>query len=188
MTSIVLIGPRCTGKTKTGERLAKIRHVPFVDADKAFEENYRQTIKDFVKELGWPAFREAETSTLGQITSAYSDRDIILAPGGGAVAHDQGEEYRRQNVNMLRRFGEVIYILPTPTLPLCSEILVKRMNKDAKSSGQRPSLTGTANQYEDMLKTLEKRHEMYMNAAHQVVYTGEDNPSQTARKINGLVR
>jgi shikimate kinase len=71
MSSIILVGPRCTGKTEKGEILAEIRHVPFVDADKVFEKRYSNTIKKFVEELGWKEFRRCETDTLFRIFQNY---------------------------------------------------------------------------------------------------------------------
>lgn len=188
MTSIILVGPRCTGKTEKGELLASIRHVPFIDADRVFEAQHQTTIKSFVDRFGWSRFREYETATLDNITRGCSDQDIILAPGGGAVAHNQGEDYRVKNVALLRNFGTLVYILPTENLEESARILVERMNNDSKSAGQRPSLTQAKTQYEDMIQTLIKRDPLYREAAHHPFYTRDMTSAQAAWSINDLVK
>jgi shikimate kinase len=188
MTSIILVGPRCVGKTETGEALASIRHVPFVDADRVFERHDNTTIKDFVAKFGWSRFRQCETLGLSCIIGEYSDRNIVLAPGGGAVAHNQGENYRAENVNMLRRFGQLVYLLPAENLEESARILVERAKKDPKSVKQRPSLNDGKTEYDKMLKTLTERDSLYREAAHHTFYTRDMTPSQVAWSINDLVR
>jgi shikimate kinase len=123
-----------------------------------------------------------------QDISKLHPQDIILAPGGGAVAHDQGERYRQQNVDLLRSWGKVIYILPTESLEESARILVERMNNDPKSAGQRPSLTQAKTQYDDMIQTLLKRDRLYRAAAHEVFYTRDMTSAQAAWCINDLVK
>lgn len=159
-----------------------------MDADRVFEKQHEITIKDFVKSFGWEEFRKYETGVLCGLFRNYHDKDIILAPGGGAVAHNQGENYRAENVNLLRSLGQLVYILPTESLEESARILVERMNNDVKSANQRPSLTQTNSQYCEMLNVLRERDELYREAAHHTFYTRDMTSAQAAWCINDLVK
>jgi shikimate kinase len=187
MTSIVLVGPRCVGKSETGQILSGIWSLPFIDADRVFERTYGP-VKRFVRKNGWPKFRMRESKILSEIFTGYSHNGVVLAPGGGAVAHDQGETYRAQNAELLKDFGNIVYLLPTESLEESARILTARMANDTRSTGQRPSLTQAGTQYEEMLQTLRKRDPLYREAAHHVFYTRDFNPAQVAWCITDLVR
>ena len=115
MKSLVLIGPRGSGKTIVGKELAVSLDFPFIDADKEFIDRYGN-IDNFVSRHNWKEFRRLETELINGICTRYQNSRIVFAPGGGAVAHDQGEEYRNRNVELLREFGLIFYLLPYPDL------------------------------------------------------------------------
>jgi shikimate kinase len=171
MKSPIIIGPRCCGKTERNKALAKRLDIPFVDADKEFEERHGE-ITPFVKNHGWEEFRRYEAEIIHGICTDYQDRIISLAPGGGAVAHNQGDKYRDSNVTLLRDFGTIFYVLPTPNLEESASILSRRLEADKVSAGQRPPLTTEDSAYKEMLTVMTQRHELYKAAAHHTLYTG----------------
>ena len=186
--SVILVGPRCSGKTLTGKELARISGVPFVDADEVFVELYHKSLSDFVAEYGWGRFRDGETKTIEKICSRDQGTRIVLTPGGGAVAHDQGEEYRQRNVELLRAFGTIIYLLPTPDLEESARILHARMQADQQTAGQRPPLTEEKDPFREMLDKVKQRHHYYLKAADEVLYTEGKTVQEVARDIAELVR
>jgi len=70
MVSIVLIGPRGSGKTVVGKELSSILGYPFVDADTEFTQRHG-TITDFVKKHNWEKFREAENRLIIDLCRKY---------------------------------------------------------------------------------------------------------------------
>jgi len=185
--SVSLVGPKCCGKTLTGKELARILGVPFVDADERFVEMYG-SVNEFVQKNGWERFREYEARILGQICAQYHDSQIVLTPGGGAVAHDQGDKYREQNAVRLRELGTVVYLLPGSNLEKSSRILTERLLADQKSAEQRPSLTGEEDQFKDMLETVKKRHPLYSAAANTIFYTRSKSVKEVAQDIAELMK
>ena len=199
MKSPIIVGPRCCGKTERSEALAKRLVIPFVDADKIFETKYgtvtsftTQQMKkyidrynspeDYAKNRAWNDFREKEAEIIRDICLDYRGQLISLAPGGGAVAHNQGDNYRVANVRALRDFGTIFYILPTPNLEESALILTERERADDKSAEQRPPLNAEADDYQRMLKTVRERHSLYQAAAHHTLYTGTSIDPSTKDK------
>jgi len=191
--SLILVGPRCCGKTSVGQVVSEILKVPFVDADEWFENEFGD-VNSYVNEHGgvpggWKAFRKEETSIIESICEEYKGRQIVLTPGGGAVAHYQGEEYRQRNVMLLKGFGNIFYLLPENDLEESAKILYERSIQDKATAGLRPSLTGKK-PYEDMMVTVKKRHELYSDAATsgKPFYTGNKNIQEVAQEISELVK
>jgi len=184
---IVLVGPRCSGKTTIGKRLASSLQCPFADADELFVEGYG-AISEFVDKHGWEKFRRLETDLIVGVCAEYALKDIIFAPGGGAVAHNQGEDYRKRNVEVLRRFGHIFYLLPYQDLKRSAGILVARMKGDSGSSASRPSLTGDSDLEREMLVTLERRDPLYRAVAGYVIYTEESSQLEVADAILATYR
>ncbi|MBI4147541.1 shikimate kinase [Candidatus Woesearchaeota archaeon] len=182
MSSIVLIGPRGSGKTSVGKELVLMLDFPFVDADIEFSQRHGN-ITDFVNKCGWEEFRKFEAELIVDICARSQNSNIIFAPGGGAVAYNQEEQYRSRNVELLRKFGLIFYLLPYPDLRSSTLILASRMQKDTTSAFLRPSLTGSSDAPNEMLLILEQRHHHYRAAAHHLIYTEEKLPGEVAKDI-----
>ena len=182
MKSPVLVGPRGSGKTTVGKTVASMLSYPFVDADEEFVRCYG-AITNFVHAYGWEAFRKQETELIADICRAYQSNRIVLAPGGGAVAHDNEIQYRNRNVEQLRKFGAVFYLLPYPDLKQSTLVLAARVQNDEASVSSRPPLTACSDASNEMLKILEQRNGLYIIAAHHTLYTGEKLPAEVAREV-----
>ncbi len=187
MDSIALVGPRGCGKTAVGKALAFRSGLKFVDADAVFSQHYG-SISDFCSKYGWDEFRRLETLTLEMICRSNSSGRIILAAGGGAVAHNQGEQYRSRNAKLLRVFGSVIYLLPYENLGMSAVILQDRVERDASSASMRPALTDITDPYLEMLSQLQQRDGFYRNAAHHTIYTARKSPEKVADGICAIIR
>ena len=187
MDSIIFVGPRGVGKSKAGETVAYRAGLPFVDADDVFVSR-DGGISEFVRENGWPEFRRLEAQTLDEICAAHSASRIVLATGGGAVAHDQGDVYRQHNVDLLMAFGTVFYLLPYENLKMSARILVARIYGDASSASMRPALTAESDPLTEMLTQLTKRDELYRKAAHHVILTGDKSPKGIADLVSARIR
>jgi shikimate kinase len=157
-----------------------------VDADEEFLKQYGP-INEYVKANSWVKFRETETSVIEKICKQYKDLNLVFSVGGGAVAHNQGEFYRAQNVIHLKQFGHIIYLIPSANLEESASILAKRIEQDEISKTQRPALTDSKTQYEEMLKILQTRNPLYMEAANGVLYTADRDFQKNNRLLLSLV-
>lgn len=78
----VLVGPPGSGKTSTGQALAKLLGVGFRDTDADIEATAGKPIPDIFIEDGEPHFRALEREA---VAAALASCDGVLALGGGAV-------------------------------------------------------------------------------------------------------
>jgi len=185
MDSIILIGPRGSGKTSVGKEISLIMDdIKFIDADEEFIRLHGP-IKDIVDKKGWPEFRRLESALLINICKNNEKYKIVLAVGGGAVAHNQGEEYRARNVTTLKEFGNIFYLLPYKDLNQSARMLTERINKDPFSKKGRPQLKDCKSPFEEMLLTLKERHPIYSdpNVRDWIIYTKNNTPYQIAKVI-----
>ncbi len=144
--NIVLIGYRGAGKTSVGSRLAARLGMKFVDTDHLIEERKGTSISDIVRRYGWDHFRVLEKDTIKEI---IDEDHTVIAAGGGAVLDEE-------NVKTLRRNGLMIW------LKADQQVLLKRMEKDQRTSTQRPTLTGkgTLEELEQVMSAREPFYEM----------------------------
>ena len=62
-----IIGPRGSGKTTIGKKLAEKTGYQFIDTDKLIFEHAGMSIADIVKQQGWDYFRQLESQILASI-------------------------------------------------------------------------------------------------------------------------
>lgn len=148
--NLYLIGPRASGKTTLGRRLAEALDRPFVDLDAVFLERRGETIADLVAREGWDAFRQAEADILADVAGTPGQ---VVATGGGAVLLPKNQEILSQ--------GLVFYLQAAP------ERLAERLLADMNEE-QRPKLTELGLK-EEILTTLAEREPVYLSLAHAVL-------------------
>ena len=148
--NIYLIGPRASGKTTLGRRLAERLSRPFVDLDAVFVETRGETIADLVTREGWDAFRRAEAAILAEVARGPGQ---VVATGGGAVLLPENRQ--------LLAAGLVLYLQASP------ERLAERLLADLNEA-QRPQLTELGLK-EEIVATLAEREPLYLACAHAVL-------------------
>ncbi len=89
-----LVGFMGSGKSMLGRELADRLGWEFVDLDSWIESREQKSIAEIFRERGEAGFREAETSTLRELTQSMS-RDRVVALGGGAFVSQQNRELLR---------------------------------------------------------------------------------------------
>ena len=67
---ITLIGMPGCGKSTIGRQLARLRQLPFLDADHEIERFIGCSIRDFFEREGEPAFRDIEERVIGELLDA----------------------------------------------------------------------------------------------------------------------
>lgn len=148
--TIYLIGPRASGKTTLGRRLAERLSRPFVDLDAMFLERTGETIADLVAREGWDAFRRTEAAILAEVGAVPGQ---VVATGGGAVLLPENREILAK--------GLVLYLQAAP------ERLAERLLADMNEA-QRPKLTAMG-LTDEIVATLREREPLYLACAHAVL-------------------
>lgn len=69
------------GKSRIGAELAKLLHLPFVDADREIEKAANCTIAEIFKTYGEKEFRKGEQQVMERLLSSGAK---VLASGGGS--------------------------------------------------------------------------------------------------------
>jgi shikimate kinase len=151
---IRLIGYRCTGKSAVGRRLAERLSWPFYDTDRMIVERIGCTIKTWVEEKGWPAFRLEEKKVIQTIPA---NRPAVVALGGGAILDPENRE-------RLREKSLVIWL----TADL--DTILERMGTDPQNQDNRPSLSEKGGR-EEIEEILMERIPLYQQTAEVTVNT-----------------
>ena len=167
---VVLTGFRATGKSMVGARLADLLGYRFVDTDEELVARIRCSVAVFVREHGWPAFRELEQELLRRLAWM---RKIVIAAGGGAVLH-------RQEWEELRRESLVVW------LQADARTIRERLQADAASLTQRPSLTGIGH-LEEVEALLAEREPSYRQGSDTAIDTTDRSPREIAALIKQFI-
>ena len=98
--SIVLIGIMGAGKSSVGRCLQRLAGLARFDTDEMVAAQFGISIPEIFATHGEERFRDAETEELRTLAP---DRPAIVVTGGGIVL-------RRQNVDLLKRLGTVVWL------------------------------------------------------------------------------
>jgi len=131
---IFLYGPPGSGKTSTGQRLAKALNLPFIDLDHEITVKAQQSIPEIFAREKESGFRARESAAL---KAAITHEPAVIALGGGSLLDPQNRETAEKR-------GKVVCL----TAP--QGVLVERVRK---LEGTRP-LLGRAAELENRLEAL----------------------------------
>lgn len=123
--NIVLIGPRCSGKSTVGRILADRLHWRLVDTDAAVAADAGASIAEIFAREGESGFRARESAA---VRRAAGEDEQVIAVGGGAATI-------AENVQALRANGRVVWLRAPP------DVLYQRMSAAAETHTLRPPLT-----------------------------------------------
>ncbi|MBW2409374.1 MAG: shikimate kinase [Deltaproteobacteria bacterium] len=120
-----------------GRSLASTLRRTFVDTDCELSEQVGMTISEYVRKMGWAAFRELERSILQQI----SKQDMQVVATGGGVVMDS------RNADSMRNSGTLVWLKASP------QTIRARLSKDQSTAQTRPALSskGAIEEIEDIL-------------------------------------
>ena len=114
MKNIVLIGMPACGKSTIGYWLSKKIGYPLLDTDKYLEEKENRIISDIFSNEGEEYFRNLETKYLKELSEKEG---FIISTGGGAVK-------KKENIDILKKNGIVIFLKKTINIALFYKILI----------------------------------------------------------------
>jgi XRE family aerobic/anaerobic benzoate catabolism transcriptional regulator len=81
---IALVGLRVAGKSTLGRMLAQHLGWPFIELDRAIEEDYGVSIPDLIEMAGLATFRRHERSALDRVIAAHEA--AVITTAGGIVS------------------------------------------------------------------------------------------------------
>ena len=176
-SAVALIGPSGSGKSSIGLSLARLLRWQFLDTDSEIERILGLSVSEIFQNLGESEFRNQESRLVENLTGR-TDRNLILAAGGGLPVHDN-------NWERLESFASIVYL----TAPL--EVLVTRI----KHSQNRPLLqrigSGALNapetDLENRLGKLIAERERFYNRARYKIDTVESDVEKLANDIIRLI-
>lgn len=159
--TIVLVGIMGSGKTVTGQELAHISEIPFVDSDQIIEAQLNLSVFELFEKYGESEFRRREREIILQLLKGES---LILASGGGAFLDDSVR-------NSIKEKAISVWLKPN------IDILVERNKKN----DLRPLLKNM--DVESRLRELmDVRYPVYAEADIAIVTDGQ-TPQETAQLI-----
>ncbi|MFI4861838.1 MAG: shikimate kinase [Phycisphaerales bacterium JB063] len=176
--NIILFGYRGCGKTTLGQLLARKLWKEFADTDDLARKRFDGLdIAAIWEQFGEPAFRQAEVEATMQ---ALASENHVIALGGGTLMQPAAREAIAGASDVKR-----IYLACSPTT------LLERINADAGTGGQRPSLTGGGSATDGGLAEIERilaqRDPVYRAAADAVFDVTFCTPEQAVGHLVKLV-
>jgi shikimate kinase len=164
--NLVLIGYRCSGKTRVGRLLAGELKWNFLDTDSLIEEKGGIPIHSYVSRYGWGDFRRLEREVVEAV--AVEDNSVI-ATGGGVVMDTE-------NVIRLKRNGWVVWLLAE------AGVIRQRMAQAWENGELRPPLFGS-DPLEEIASILRERTPVYDRACDYRVWTDGQTPEAVKETI-----
>jgi shikimate kinase len=176
--NVVLIGYRATGKSTVGRILSAKLKIAFWDTDAMVEKSMAMPIKEIVALHGWDFFRAKERDTIKYLTQK---EDCVIATGGGVVLFRENMALLKQNVDLLKQEGVIIWL----NAPL--QDIIDRLKKDARKGATRPQFT-SGNIIQETIDIMRQRLPLYESAADHTVDTGGKSAAQVAEEIYQYLR
>ncbi len=152
-----------SGKTTTGDLLAKKLGYNFIDTDVVIEKLVGSSIKQIFEKEGEEEFRKIETEVLKSIGERYS---LVVATGGGIVL-------KPENWGILHQ-GIVVWLNPQ------NNILLKRL----KSEILKRPLLDKINYQENISNLIIEREPFYQEADLRIIINNE-SPEEVAEIVLG---
>lgn len=165
---IFLIGPRGSGKTTIGRRIAKLLDLPFVDMDERMTRTLGRSIEAVITEQGWDHFRRCEHETL---TGLCTEPKQVIATGGGVVLLSE-------NRSLLKAHGTVFYLLAG--LPA----LIQRLTANP-CKAQRPALTGLSLK-DEIVTVVAEREPLYLECADHILQAEKESDALAREAVDKL--
>jgi shikimate kinase len=169
MESIILTGPKYSGKTSTGKVLALIYFCKFIDLDDVVLQKTGKTPRELYMEDP-EKFKKAETEALAHVVESTDTKPgrQVIGTGGGIIDNPEA-------IAILEKLGGTIVYLN-----VSADSAWDRIANSA--SGLAPSLR-TANPRETHRNQHERRAAAYPKLAKIIIETEGKTPDEIAHEI-----
>lgn len=182
MDIITLAGPRGTGKTTIGKKLATNLGYKFVELDRFMDkvlEEHSGSI-EYAKKFGWDEWMKQVHKCVREVLKIYKDKKIVFEVGYGSI-YSQFPESEKV-AKLLREKTKLFLILPSEDEEASIEILFKRERKRKMwESWSDDKLRRKIR--EDYLERVSGMKDV----VHHTFHVEGDMPEIAARKIEKLI-
>jgi len=167
MQTVILTGPKHSGKTSAGRALASLCSCEFIDLDDLILQRTRKSPRQLFSE-GQAVFQKAEAgATAALLGDGCDEGQRVIAAGGGII--DNAEA-----VAALKKAGAAVVYLD-----ISAELAWDRIAK----SGELPPFLRTENPRETHRVLHERRAAAYLRIADIVIKAGVKTPQKIAEEI-----
>lgn len=160
--NIFLIGFMGCGKSTMARLLSQKTGVELIEMDETIETEAGMTINEIFEKYGEHYFRDLESQLILRIAEKGG---AVVSCGGGAIL-------RQENVDNMKKNGQIIYLSATP------ETIYERV----RHSTNRPLLNGNMN-VEHISALMEKRLSLYENAADLTIVVDDKEKRDVLEEI-----
>jgi shikimate kinase len=160
--SIILIGFMGAGKSTVADRLSHMIEMDVIDTDEMIVGQSGMSINEIFSRFGEEHFRDLETAALRTL----AERDPLIVSCGG------GTPLRRENVDIMRSFGVIVWLSAQP------QTIYDRVHL----STTRPLLKNN-NTVEGIERLLNDRLPLYERAADVIIPTDELTVDEVCRSL-----
>ena len=148
--NIILIGMAYSGKTTTGNNLAKITGKKQIDTDDVIIEKYGKPLIEILNEHGDEKFLDIEAEA---VKSVKGD-DLIISTGGSVIYRESAMEY-------LNKMYGTIYFINTP---------LEEIQRRCTNLGSRGVVLREGQTFEDLYNERLPLYKKYMNKFFDYIY------------------
>ena len=163
--NIFFIGFMGCGKSTMARLLAKETGMELIEMDETIEAEAGMAINEIFATHGETYFRDLESQLIKRITAKGG---AVVSCGGGAIL-------RPENVEMMKKNGQIIYFSASP------ETIYKRV----RNSKNRPLLNGNMN-IEYITSLMETRLPRYLAAADITIVVDGKEKQEVLDELNAI--
>ena len=167
MQSIILLGPKHSGKTSVGNALAALLSADFVDLDDYIAQKSGKSPRALYIE-GPEIFRKVETEALAAIFESEAVSPLVIASGGGLIDNPSALSLLQKNTAVISVF-----------LDVCVKTAWERINRN----GELPPFLKTENPQETHRSLHERRAAEYRQFATFSIKADNKTPEEIAEEI-----
>ena len=176
METLLLTGPKHSGKTSAGRMLAALNGAAFIDLDEQIERRTGKGPRSLYRE-GPEVFRAAEAETLKEFLQESGEKGPfrVIAAGGGLIDNPAA-------LGLVKETYPVCIVC----LEVSAETAWERILREAGETGELPPFLDTANPRETHRALHERRAASYRKLARFVIDGEHRRPEEVAEEIIAL--
>jgi shikimate kinase len=172
---ISLVGPKHSGKSTVGKKLAHVLNAVFLDLDNCIEDDTGKSPRTLYKE-GAEYFRRAELTSLQAILEKFDDdaSAIVLATGGGIIDNEEAAALLKEKTFVIN-------------LEVSTETAWQRIAETSRISGELPPFLQSGNPQETHRALHERRSSAYKKLAAHNVNANDANIEMIILQIKNIL-
>lgn len=182
MDIVTLVGPRKTGKSTIGPKIATELGWKYIDMDEYMNEHEFKSyggIFKFAQKYGWDKYMELLHRNLKILMNKIKNEKVVLDLGGGAISSEFPES--KKNAELVKN-TKIMLVLPDEDEEKGLQRLFKRERKLAHWNdwSDKKLMEKVRKDYFERVPGLRK-------CAHEIIHVGEESPEAVAKRAIKLI-